>query len=140
MGSNLFGIGIGELIFLVILALIIFGPKRIPEVARTIGRFLQQVRKATSGIEGEVRQLMEGQGDPATWLTGEPPAPPRPVSQAMPYTPFVPPQRPDGGLPSTSSPSTLSPEGQSEEPSPPAPAPSPAPGESEPDTPSSRPG
>jgi Tat protein translocase TatB subunit len=101
MGSNLFGIGFGELIFLVILALIIFGPKRIPEVARTIGRFLQQVRQATGGIEEEVRQLMEGQGDPSTWLQGGSPSQAaHPPVRPTPFSPGRPAPGPHGAEPS----------------------------------------
>ena len=59
MGSNLFGIGFGELLFLAILALIVFGPKRIPEVARTIGRLARQFRQAAGEAEKEVRQLID---------------------------------------------------------------------------------
>lgn len=70
MGNNLFGIGFGELVFIAILVLIIVGPKRLPEVARTIGRFLQQVRQATGGVEEEMRRLVAGEGDPASWLEG----------------------------------------------------------------------
>jgi Tat protein translocase TatB subunit len=89
MGNNLFGIGFGELAFIVILALIVFGPKRIPEVARTIGRFLQQVRQATAGVEDEVRQLIAGEGNPATWLEGTLPKGPvaLPPSGAEPFSP-----------------------------------------------------
>ena len=98
MGGNLFGIGFGELVFLVILALIIFGPKRIPEIARMIGRFLQQVRQATGGIENEVRQLMDGQGDPSAWLEGDPPSrtPHHSAPRPMPFPSVGPPPGPGG--------------------------------------------
>jgi|GEM_PF-1278572 len=75
MGNNLFGIGFGELALIAVLALIIFGPRRIPEIAQTIGRFLRQVRQATGGIEDEMRRLVAGEGDPSTWLdTVSPPS------------------------------------------------------------------
>ena len=92
MGGNLFGIGFGELLFLAILALIVFGPKRIPEVARTIGRLLQQVRQATHGVEDEVRQLMTLEGDPlARREKPLPPVPaPRPETEAVPFSPSQP--------------------------------------------------
>jgi len=68
MGGNLFGIGFGELLFLAILALIVFGPQRIPEIARSVGNFLRQARQATSGLDQEVRQWMDGVGTPREWL------------------------------------------------------------------------
>ncbi len=67
MGSNLFGIGFGELLFLAILALVIFGPKRIPEIARTVGHFLREVRRQTDGLEREVRQWMADVEPPPLW-------------------------------------------------------------------------
>jgi len=80
MGNNLFGIGFGELLFIAILILIVFGPKRIPEVARTIGRLMQQLRQATGEVEDEMRRLVAEEGEPATWLEGRSP----PDSAALP--------------------------------------------------------
>jgi sec-independent protein translocase protein TatA len=45
---DFFGIGLGEVLLIVIIALIIFGPGRLPEIARTIGRMTHSLRKATS--------------------------------------------------------------------------------------------
>ena len=51
-------IGGGELLFILVLALLLFGPRRIPEIGRTIGKTLTQLRRATqefrTGIEREV--------------------------------------------------------------------------------------
>ncbi|MGB9723478.1 MAG: twin-arginine translocase TatA/TatE family subunit [Chloroflexia bacterium] len=65
MGGNFFGIGLGELLFLAVLALLIFGPRRLPEIGRAVGRFLREVRQATSGLDREVRQWMDLTGEPA---------------------------------------------------------------------------
>ena len=40
-----------ELLMVLILALIIFGPKRLPEVGEGLGKSLREFRKATSGIQ-----------------------------------------------------------------------------------------
>lgn len=58
MGGNFFGIGFGELLFLAVLALLIFGPKRLPEIGRAAGRFLREFRQATRGIDREVQEWM----------------------------------------------------------------------------------
>ena len=57
----MFGIGSiggGELLLILVLALLLFGPRRIPEIGRTIGKTLTQLRRATqefrTGIEREV--------------------------------------------------------------------------------------
>jgi sec-independent protein translocase protein TatA len=86
MGSNLFGIGFGELLFLAILILIIFGPKRIPEIAQSVGRFLRDLRQATAGFDREVRQWMSGVDSPESWLDSQPPSRP-----PYPYRPSEPP-------------------------------------------------
>ena len=44
-------IGTGEFIGIAIFALLIFGPKRLPEIGRNVGRALAQVRKATSELK-----------------------------------------------------------------------------------------
>ena len=45
---DFFGIGFGEILLIIVMALIIFGPGRLPEIARTIGRMSRSLRKATS--------------------------------------------------------------------------------------------
>lgn len=50
----MFGIGTPELIIILILALVLIGPKKLPEVARAIGKGLGELRKATDGIKNTV--------------------------------------------------------------------------------------
>jgi sec-independent protein translocase protein TatB len=51
----------GEMIFLFFLALILFGPKKLPEIGRTIGRFMNEFRRASnefrSQIETEINSI-----------------------------------------------------------------------------------
>lgn len=47
----MFGLGVQELIFIFVLALLIFGPKRLPELGRTIGRGLAEFRKASNDLQ-----------------------------------------------------------------------------------------
>ena len=57
----------GEMIFLFFLALILFGPKKLPEIGRQIGRFMNEFRRASnefrSQIESEIYSL-ESQSKP----------------------------------------------------------------------------
>ena len=52
-------LGFQEMILIFIIALIVFGPKRLPEIGRTLGKALGEFKKATddfkSTIEREVR-------------------------------------------------------------------------------------
>ena len=54
-------LGMPEMIFIFLLALIIFGPKKMPEIGRQIGRALAEFKKASNDfkmqIEDEIRQL-----------------------------------------------------------------------------------
>ncbi|GAB4506567.1 MAG: hypothetical protein Kow00123_07050 [Anaerolineales bacterium] len=56
---NLFGIGPGELILILILALIIFGPNRLPEVARSIGRAVNEFRKTSAEVTSTVAKELD---------------------------------------------------------------------------------
>jgi sec-independent protein translocase protein TatB len=54
----------GEMIFIFFLALILFGPKKLPEVGRQVARFLNEFRRASnefrSQIESEINSLDAG--------------------------------------------------------------------------------
>jgi sec-independent protein translocase protein TatB len=45
-----------ETIFLFFLALIIFGPKKLPEIARTIGKYLNEFRRASNEFKAQIEQ------------------------------------------------------------------------------------
>jgi Tat protein translocase TatB subunit len=55
------GMGFSETIFLFFLALLIFGPKRLPEIARQVGKVMNDLRRASyefkSQIEAEISNL-----------------------------------------------------------------------------------
>lgn len=56
---TLFGIGPGELVLIFILALIIFGPQRLPEVARTIGKAINDFRKTSEEVTTAVARELD---------------------------------------------------------------------------------
>lgn len=46
--------GATELIIILVLALIIFGPGKLPDVGRAIGKSMREFKRASSGIEDDV--------------------------------------------------------------------------------------
>lgn len=47
--------GFQEVLFIALVALLIFGPKRLPEIARSIGRAMREFRKATNELTDEFK-------------------------------------------------------------------------------------
>ena len=52
-------IGWEEILLLMVFALIIFGPKRLPDIARQVGRFVGEIRRVAGDFEREVREVAE---------------------------------------------------------------------------------
>ena len=49
-----FGIGMSELILILVVILLVIGPRRLPEMARSIGKILREIRKGTQGLEDAI--------------------------------------------------------------------------------------
>lgn len=56
----MFGISLAELLFILVVALIVLGPERLPEVARTLAGWIRQIREASDEIQRTL--MIEDQG------------------------------------------------------------------------------
>ena len=52
----MFGIGGSELIFIILIAVMLFGADKIPEIARTLGKGMAQLKNATDDIKNEIHK------------------------------------------------------------------------------------
>jgi sec-independent protein translocase protein TatB len=74
---NFLGIGPGELVLILVIAVIVLGPDKIPETMRTIGKAMREIRTITEGFQKELnKELAEVTKEPAAQ-----PAPAQPTAQ-----------------------------------------------------------
>ena len=68
-------LGFPEMFFIVLLALMLFGPKKMPEIARTLGKFMAEFKKASNQFQGqfqeEIRKLELEELDPRKHIEPE---------------------------------------------------------------------
>ncbi len=67
----MFGIGMPELLIIMAVALLVLGPKKLPEIARSLGRGMAEFRRASTELRNSLTAPLE-----------EPPEQPAPGPQA----------------------------------------------------------
>ena len=60
----MFNIGGGELIVIMLIALIVLGPKRLPDAARQVGKAMSELRRMSTSFQNEVRTALDTADDP----------------------------------------------------------------------------
>jgi sec-independent protein translocase protein TatA len=71
---NFFGIGLPELAVIAAIGLLVFGPKRLPELGKTLGKTLKGFQSASSEFEKEFRSAINTTEVTATAAEAEPKA------------------------------------------------------------------
>lgn len=56
-------IGVRELILILVVALIVFGPRKLPEVGKAIGESLNEFKKASKNFKNEIDKSINDQGN-----------------------------------------------------------------------------
>lgn len=67
-----FGIGWSEILLILLVALVVLGPKKLPDAAKSLGKSVRELRNAVYGLEKEIR------GDEA----------PKPLEEIKPMAPY----------------------------------------------------
>ena len=55
---NIFGVGLPEVTVIVLLALLIFGPKKLPELGKQLGKTLKSLKKASNEFQSEIDKVI----------------------------------------------------------------------------------
>jgi sec-independent protein translocase protein TatA len=87
-------LGPAEILVILVVALVVLGPKRLPEAGRQIGRFVSEVRHWSSAVQAEISNVIDFEGEPAPLApqTDQPPAPAAAPPAAIPAPPVPTPQ------------------------------------------------
>lgn len=82
---GIFNLGGGEIIIILVLVLILFGARKLPELAKGLGQGIREFKKATREVTDEVQNAMDETPQPAKRLPPQPQGEPqKTVSQTPP--------------------------------------------------------
>jgi sec-independent protein translocase protein TatA len=56
---NVFGIGLPEMALILVIALLVFGPKKLPEIGRSLGKAIRGFQEASKDFENEFKREAE---------------------------------------------------------------------------------
>ncbi len=70
-------LGPAEILVVVVVALLVFGPKRLPEVGRQVGRGLRELRKVQETVRAELNEIIHAD-EPSSVSNARPISPPSP--------------------------------------------------------------
>lgn len=57
----MFGLGTGEIIIILFIVLLLFGAKKLPELAKGLGRGVKEFKKASDNIKDEVNKSIDSE-------------------------------------------------------------------------------
>ena len=80
----MFGLGFGEIVIILVLALVLLGPQKLPEVAKQLGKGLRDFKKASDDLKGQFEQELYADERKAARARIAPPTAAAPVPAAAP--------------------------------------------------------
>ncbi|HEV2760323.1 MAG TPA: twin-arginine translocase TatA/TatE family subunit [Acidimicrobiales bacterium] len=72
-------LGPAEIMVILVVALIVLGPKRLPEAGRQVGKAIAEVRKWSQGFQDEIRNVVEPNNSPPSYSQPQPGYTPPPI-------------------------------------------------------------
>lgn len=73
-------LGPAEILVVLVIALVVFGPKRLPEVGRQVGGALRELRKVQDTVQSEIRTVLDDTTGPVRTMTSNQPTANEPTS------------------------------------------------------------
>lgn len=62
--DSMFGIGIQEMLIILVVVLIVFGPKRLPDLAKSLGKGIAEFRKASDEVKKGIEEAVKEEEEP----------------------------------------------------------------------------
>ena len=59
----MFGLGTGEILIILLIILLLFGAKKLPELAKGLGKGIKEFKKASNEIKKEVKNVADDDGN-----------------------------------------------------------------------------
>lgn len=96
-------LGPAEILVILVVALIVLGPKRLPEAGRQFGKALGEVKRWSQGVQDEIKTAMDPEPAPPPGIPQPAPQPPPPPPPPAPPLYGPPDDTPSPSLPSSPS-------------------------------------